>query len=179
MFWIFAALTLSIILAVTITQRGPVRTVAAVLLVALLGLALYQRLIVPPSTNLAPRGKSAPPTSLSQPVPITSLALSDVALTGGGAPFEIRGKITNSDAQLTVSAITLRTTRRDCFAGAIDPSGCVVIWQDQHWIRWSVPAQQTREFVETIWAHTPVPRVRGTVKDQFELIEATGAPAAL
>jgi hypothetical protein len=147
-----------------------------VLLCALLGLALYQRLTVPQSTDLAPRGKSAPPATINQLVPVTSLELSDVALSGGGAPFQIRGKLANHDARLTVSSITLRTTRRDCFEGALDPSGCVVIWQDQHWIRWSVPAQQAREFVETIWAHTPVPRARGTIKDEFDLIEATGVP---
>jgi hypothetical protein len=30
--------------------------------------------------------------------------------------------------------------------------------------------------VETIWAHTPVARVRGTIRDEFQLLEATGTP---
>jgi hypothetical protein len=177
-FWIVAALVLLGILSVTITHRGPVRIVGAILLVLALGWAFYQRLTLPREDDtLAPRGKSSPPASFSQPVPIADIELSDLTLTGGGAPFEIRGKVTNRNTTLQVSAMTLRTTRRDCYAGAVDPSGCVVIWQDQHWIRWQVPAGTTREFVETIWAHTPVARARGTIKDDFELLDATGTVA--
>jgi hypothetical protein len=176
-FWIVAALVLLGILAVTITQRGPVRVAGYVLLTLSLGWALYQRLTVPvENSQLGTRGKSSSPASLSQPVPIADVELSELALTGGGAPFEIRGRIANRNTALQLAAVTLRTTRRDCYADAIDPSGCVVIWQDQHWIRWPVPPGETRDFVATIWAHTPVPRARGTIKDGFELLEATGRP---
>lgn len=177
MFWIFAALILLGILSVTVTHRGPVRIAGCVLLAILLGWALYQRLSTPTASQeaVATRGKSAPPTSSSSPIDISLIDLQELVLSGGGAPFQLRGKIENrSDRRLT--AFTMRTTRRDCYEGAIDPSGCVVIWRDQHWIRWSVPAGQTREFLETMWAHTPVARVRGTIKDDFEVLAATGTP---
>lgn len=178
MFWIFAALVLLGIVSVTITHRGPVRIAGCVLLAALLVWGLYQRLNAPAQTQaVVLRGKSASPASASQPVPMEVVQLSDLKLTGGGAPFELRGRITNRSADQNITAITLRTTRRDCYEGAIDPSGCVVIWRDQHWVRWLVPAGETREFVETIWAHTPVARSRGTVRDDFELLGATGKSA--
>jgi hypothetical protein len=109
-------------------------------------------------------------------MPIADVELSELTLAGGGAPFEIRGKIANRNTALQLTTITLRTTRRDCYADAVDPSGCAVIWQDQHWIRWPVPPAETRDFVATIWAHTPVPRARGVIKDAFELLEVTGRP---
>jgi hypothetical protein len=177
-FWILAALVLLIILSITITHRGPVRIIGCVLLAAMLGWGLYQRLNTRPETQvLAPRGRSASPAAVTQPMAADAIELSELKLTGGGAPFELRGRITNRSTSMHLTALTLRTTRRDCYEGAIDPSGCIVIWQDQHWIRWPVPAGQSREFVETIWAHTPVPRARGTTKDEFELIGASGTPA--
>jgi len=177
-FWIFAALILLAILGVTITHRGPIRIAGCVALAAMLGWGLYQRLNTRPEAHpMPPRGKSASPAIATQAIALDSIGLVDLKLTGGGGPFELRGSIANrSDMKLT--ALTLRTTRRDCFPGAIDPSGCIVIWEDQHWIRWAVPAGETREFAETIWAHTPVPRVRGTIKDEFELIAANGVPVS-
>lgn len=177
MFWIFAALILLGILSVTITHRGPVRIAGCVLLAVLLGWALYQRLSAPvESQEVSTRGISAPPASATQPIDVDAIDLEELTLTGGGAPFQLRGKIVNRSSDLRMTAFTLRTTRRDCYEGAIDPTGCVVIWRDQHWIRWSVPAGQTREFLDTIWAHTPVARVRGTLKDDFELLAVTGTP---
>jgi hypothetical protein len=178
-FWIFAALVLLIILSVTITHRGPVRIAGCVSLAAILGWGLYQRLNTRPESHpMPPRGKSASPALATQAMPIESIGLSNLELTGGGAPFELRGSITNRSADTRLTALTLQSMRRDCYEGAIDPSGCVVIWEDQHWIRWAVPAGETREFVETIWAHTPVPRARGTIKDEFELLGATGVPGS-
>jgi len=175
-FWFFAALILLAILSVTITHRGPVRIMGCVALAAMLSWGLYQRLNTQPESHgTPPRGKSASPATATQAIPVDAIGLVDLKLTGGGGPFELRGSIANR-SDMTLTAITLRTTRRDCFPGAIDPSGCIVIWNDQHWIRWAVPAGETREFAETIWAHTPVPRVRGTIKDEFEITAATGMP---
>jgi hypothetical protein len=140
----------------------------------LLSWGLYQRLNTRPDTVAPPpRGKSSSPALVTQPIPLASIELSHLKLTGA-APFQLRGSIVNHSTDLRLTAMTLRTIRRDCYEGAIDPTGCAVIWDDQHWIRWAVPAGETREFVETIWAHTAVPRPKGTIKDEFELIAATG-----
>jgi hypothetical protein len=173
-FWIFAALILLALLSITITQRGPMRIAGGIALAALLSWGLYQRLNTHPDTQpLPPRGKSSSPALVTQSMPLAAVELSNLKLSGA-APFELRGSIANRSADTRLTALTLRTIRRDCYEGAIDPSGCVVIWDDQHWIRWSVPPGETREFVETIWAHTAVPRARGTIKDEFELIAANG-----
>jgi len=174
MFWFFAALILLVLLSITITHRGPVRIAGSIALAALLAWGLYQRLNTRPDAQpLPPRGKSSSPALVTQAMPVASIELSNLKLTGG-APFELRGSIANHSTDTRLTALTLRTIRRDCYEGAIDPSGCVVIWDDQHWIRWPVQPGETREFIETIWAHSPVPRARGTIKDEFELIAATG-----
>lgn len=178
MFWIFAALILLALLSITITHRGPVRIAGSVALAALLAWGLYQRLHTRPDAEpLPPRGKSSSPALITQAMPLAAIELGSLELTGA-APFELRGTISNRSADVRLTALTLRIVRRDCYEGAVDPSGCVVIWDDQHWIRRSVPAGETREFVETIWAHTAVPRARGTIKDEFELIAASGVSDA-
>jgi hypothetical protein len=173
-FWIFAALILLALLSITITHRGPVRVAGSVALIALLSWGLYQRLTTHPDTQpQPPRGKSSSPALVTQSVPLDAIELIGLKLSGA-APFELRGTIVNHSTDTRLTAMTLRTIRRDCYEGAIDPSGCVVIWDDQHWIRWSVPPGERREFDETIWAHTAVPRARGTIKDEFQLIAANG-----
>ena len=73
--------------------------------------------------------------------------------------------------------MTVRVTRRDCYEGAVDPSGCVKLWQDDHWIAIAVPARQARDFVDSIWMHGNAPRARGAVHDTFEVIAAAGESA--
>ena len=46
-------------------------------------------------------------------------------MSGGGAPFELRGRIANNTTDTTLRSVTIRVTRRDCYEGALDPSGCV------------------------------------------------------
>ena len=178
-FWIFAALILLALLTVTIKNRGPVRIAGGVALAGLLAWGLYQRLTIHPDAPSQPlRGKSSSPALVTHPMPLAAIELSNLKLSGA-APFELRGSITNRSAEIRLTTLTLRTIRRDCYEGAIDPSGCAVIWDDQHWIRWSVPPGTSRDFVETIWAHTAVPRARGTIKDEFELIAASGVAAEI
>jgi len=95
-------------------------------------------------------------------------------LSGSGAPFELRGRIANNTGDITLRSVTIRLIRRDCYEGAVDPSGCARLWQDDHWIALAVPAGQSRDFVEAIWMHGNAPRARGTMQDTFELIAAAG-----
>jgi hypothetical protein len=101
------------------------------------------------------------------------IGIDTVQLFGSGAPFELRGRIENkSDALL--KSITILVTRRDCFAGALDPSGCAILWQDRHWLSLSIPPQQARDFSSQIWMRGAAPGGRGTVKDSFEVMAASG-----
>jgi len=96
-----------------------------------------------------------------------------VKMSGGGAPFELRGRIENkSDAQL--KSVTLLVTRRDCFEGALDPTGCAVLWRDKHWISIVIPPGEARDFSSQVWMRGAAPRVRGTLKDSSEVVAASG-----
>jgi hypothetical protein len=119
------------------------------------------------------RGRPTSPARVMQPIALEQIGVASLQLTGGGAPFELSGRIENkSDALLR--SVTVLVTRRDCYEGALDPSGCVVLWQDRHWVPMSVPPEQTREFAASVWMRGSAPRARGTLKDSFEIVAASG-----
>ena len=175
MFWAFAAIVLILLLTITISNRGVVRIIGGIALAALLAVGLVQRL----SNRAGPdgeRGKPSSPAAVVSAMPLEAIKLDELALSGNGAPFELRGLIQNSSSDTRLRSITLQIVRRDCFEGALDPSGCIVIWQDQHWVQADVPPQGERRFAGSFYAHTNVPRPRGTMKDEFRLIAASGHP---
>jgi hypothetical protein len=176
-FWAFAACILIIILTITISNRGVVRVIGVIVLAALLVVGLAQRL----SNRGDPhpdgqRGKPASPGAAIAAVPLDEIKVDELKMSGSGAPFELRGSIHNASTDMRLQSLTLRIVRRDCFDGAIDPSGCVLIWQDQHWIKVDLAPQSERKFATSFYAHTNVPRARGTIKDEFKLVAATGQP---
>jgi hypothetical protein len=176
-FWAFAAIILIVILTITISNRGVVRVIGGIVLAALLVVGLVQRLANRSGPEVeSQRGKPTSPASVVRALPLESIAVTDLKLSGSGAPFELRGSISNNSSGDRLRTLTLRIVRRDCFEGAIDPSGCVVIWQDQHWIQVDIPPQTQRQFATSFYAHTTVPRGRGAVKDEFKLMAATGHP---
>lgn len=121
------------------------------------------------------RGRPTSPAQVVRTVPLSDLSVDPVALTGGGAPFELRGRIENRSENLRLRSITVQISRRDCYEGALDPTGCVLLWQDRHWVAVSVPPRQTREFATSIWMRGAAPRPRGTAQDTFEIVAATGS----
>ena len=178
-YWILA--TVFIVVALTNPRLRPLGVVGCVVLGVMLGWGMVQRLRgedASQKTAIQERGKPASPATAPRSIPLTSVVADDLRLSGGGAPFELRGRIVNDTTDTTLKSVTIRVTRSDCYEGAVDPSGCVKLWQDDHWIAIAVPAGQTRDFVDSIWMHGNAPRARGTVKDSFELIAAAGEIAA-
>jgi hypothetical protein len=174
-YWILAAVFIAI--ALTRPRLRPLGVVGCIILGAMLAWGMVQRLrSEDPSRGPATqqRGKPASPAAALRSVPLTMVAAQDLRLSGSGAPFELRGRIVNSATDVMLRSVTIRVTRRDCYEGAVDPSGCARLWQDEHWIAVGVPPGQSRDFVEAIWMHGNAPRPRGTVQDTFELIAATG-----
>src|SRR5690606_2628633 len=96
---------------------------------------------------------------------------------GGGAPFELRGHLHNG-AELRLRSVTIRITRWDCHERVLDPSGCDVLWQDQHWMPVSIEPGEGREFSTAVWVRGSAPRPRGQLKDGFEVIAASGEPVS-
>jgi hypothetical protein len=174
-FWIFAALILLSIVSVTVSQRGPVRTAGFVLLAVLLGVGLFQRLMRAPNPGQV-RGQSVSPGAVVTPIALASVNATQLVLSGSGAPFELRGRISNGSQDLQLSSITVSIKRRDCHPAALDPEGCDLVWEDQHWMPLTVPVGESRDFVTAIWAHSPVPRSRGSLRDEITIVAATGEP---
>jgi len=176
-FWAFIAVIALSLLAITLSSRGVVRAVGGVLLAGLLVFGLVLRLANEPGPDPDQRGKPTSPAAAVTSIPLDAIKVADLKLTGGGAPFELRGTIQNLSGDTRVRSITLRIVRRDCFEGALDPTGCAVIWQDQHWIPVNVPPDAERKFDASFYARAPVSRLRGTMKDEFRLVAASGEPA--
>jgi hypothetical protein len=177
-YWILA--TVCILVALTNPRLRPFGVVGGVVLVAMLGWGMVQRLRGEDARQTATvpeRGKPSSPASAPRSIPLTLVAAEDLRLSGGGAPFELRGRIANNASDMALKSVTIRVIRRDCYEGAVDPSGCVKLWQDDHWIAIAVPARESRDFVDSIWMHGNAPRARGTLQDTFELIAAAGASA--
>ncbi|HEX2494665.1 MAG TPA: hypothetical protein VHK24_12910 [Steroidobacter sp.] len=178
MYWILAALLLLVTLAVP--RLRPVSIAGLMILAALLAWGVVQRMRgpAPESPTLPQRGQPTSPAAPLTAVPLTAVGMEAMQLSGGGAPFELRGRIVNRAPDLQLKSVTIRITRRDCYEGALDPSGCVVLWQDRHWMPLVVPPLQARDFADSIWMRGSAPRPRGQIQDSFELVAAMGETAS-
>ena len=173
MYWILA--TIFILIALAVPRLRPVGVIGCVLLGAMLLWGVIERLRGGDRDGpvLQQRGRPTSPATVMQPIALDRIVVDSLRLSGSGAPFELSGRIQNkSDVQLR--SVTVLVTRRDCYEGALDPSGCVVLWQDRHWVPVSVPTEQAREFSTSVWMRGAAPRPRGTLKDSFEVVAASG-----
>lgn len=173
-YWILA--TIFIVVALAVPRLRPVGIVGCALLGAMLTWAVVQRLrgaADDARPTVQERGRPSSPAVILQVITPDQVLVENLQMTGGGAPFELRGRIENK-SDVLLKSITLLVTRRDCYEGALDPSGCTVLWQDRHWISIAIPPGQARDFSSSIWMRGAAPGVRGTVKDWFEVVAASG-----
>lgn len=179
MYWILAAILLLITFAVP--KLRPVSIAGFVILAALLVWGVVQRMRAPDPQyeDLPQRGQPTSPAAPIAAVPLDAVGLQGLQLTGGGAPFELRGRIVNRASDVQLKSVTIEITRHDCHERALDPSGCEVLWHDRHWTPIVVPPEEERDFSSAIWMHGSAPRPRGDIKDSFQLVAATGEPAAV
>ena len=176
MYWILA--TVFIVIALVVPRLRPIGVAGCIIMGALLTWAVVQRLRSddPERPQVQERGRPTSPATALQAIPLDEIVVDDLQLTGGGAPFQLRGRIeNNSDALL--KSVTILVIRRDCYEGALDPSGCTVLWQDRQWLSIAILPGQTREFSSSIWMRGAANRGRGTAKDSFEVVAATGGTA--
>jgi hypothetical protein len=178
-YWILAAILLLITFAVP--RLRPLSIVGLVVLAALLGWGMIQRMRGPDvnSADAPQRGQPSSPAAPLSVVPLELVELKDMKLSGGGAPFELRGRVANRASDLQLKSITILIIRRDCYEGALDPTGCTVLWQDRHWMPITAPPLEEREFSLSIWMRGSAPRPRGDIEDSFELVAATGEAVGL
>jgi hypothetical protein len=173
-YWILAAILLTITLAVP--RLRPASIVGLIILAALLAWGVIERMSGPnaQSPGAPQRGQPTSPAVPLSVVPVDLVEMKDMRLLGSGAPFELRGRIANRSNEMQIKSVTILVIRRDCYEGALDPSGCSVLWQDRHWMPLTTPPHEEREFSSSIWMRGSAPRPRGEIRDSFELVGATG-----
>ena len=175
-YWILAAIFLLVMLAVP--KMRPVAAVGCVILGGLLLWGVIERVRGIDPDTVPERGRPTTPATATQTFPLEELQLSDLKLEGGGAPFRLTGRAANQSTELRLKSLMLDISRRDCYEGALDPSGCAVIWHGRHWVKVSVPPQQARDFAISIWARGDAARVVGTKRDEFQIVAASAEPSS-
>src|SRR4051812_29524832 len=137
-YWIVAAIV--VLITLSVPRLRPAGVVGCVILGLMLAWGMVQRLRGMDAMT-EERGKPVSPAINLQAVPTDRIQVSGLQLSGGGAPFELRGRVTN-ESDLALRSVTVEIIRKDCYEGALDPSGCVLLWQDQHWTDLSVPPHE-------------------------------------
>jgi hypothetical protein len=176
-YWILA--TIFILIALAVPRLRPVGIVGCVVLGAMLTWAVVERLRDTADDGehkVQQRGRPTSPAAALQVIAPEQVQIEDLQLVGSGAPFELQGRIANgSDALL--KSVTVLVTRRDCYEGSLDPTGCAVLWEDRHWMSVSIPPGERREFSSAVWMRGAAPGTRGQVKDSFVVVAASGEMA--
>jgi hypothetical protein len=172
-YWVLAAVFL--LIALTVPRLRSVGIAGCVVLGLMLSWGVVQRLLVQGPQE--ERGKPTAPTSAVSVFPLEALKFEQLRLAGNGAPFELRGRMTNSSTDMRLRSFTAEITRRDCYEGALDPSGCVTLWQSRQWVELLLAPGESREFANAFWTRGEVPRVRGVIKDEILIVAADGEPA--
>jgi hypothetical protein len=166
--WFLLVLVLIVAL---LTQRSTqVRAAIIVVLLCVLGTGIYFRLQTPPTVAVQ-NDRNAPGGDV-QTIPLDAIQVSRLEMTGTGAPWKVTGTVTNQSSRELLS-FTLAVTRLDCYAGALDASGCVTLWQGEQLVSLGVPANSTRNFAVSIWPHNAI-APKGESRDTFEIKRASG-----
>lgn len=172
MYWILA--TVFLLIALAVPKLRPVGIGGCVVLGIMLVWGMLQRLSGDAPDSASTRGSPTAPTTALQPFPLQALETSNLHIAGNGAPFELRGHAANASTDMRLRSFTVRITRRDCFEGALDPSGCVLLWQSTQWVELPLAAGEGREFASSFWTRGEVARARGRTEDDIEVISADG-----
>lgn len=177
MYWILA--TVFLLIALAVPKLRPIGIGGCVILGLMLIWGMVQRLGTDdPPAVVSTRGRPMPPTTAVRVFPPEALETSNLRIAGNGAPFEVRGHVLNKATDMRLKSFTLRIARRDCYEGALDPSGCELLWQSTQWVELPLPAGEARDFASSFWMRGEVPRAKGKTEDTIEVISADGEPVA-
>ncbi len=170
MYWLLAAIF--IVVALTVPRLRPIGIVGCVLLGLMLIWGVVQRVRTgDPDTQ---RGHPASPITALGAFPLENLKAESLRVAGNGAPYELRGRMTNTSTNLKLRSFTALIARRDCHQGALDPTGCDPLWQSRQWVELALAPGESREFISPFWTRGDVPRARGTVQDDIQIVAADG-----
>lgn len=170
--WIPAVILLVVLTLILGVKR--IWTVLALVAVCLFALAVYRRLSAVQEDTTDTDAVTSTPAAAIESLPPSQATIEDVAITGSNAPWEFRGTVLNRATTHTLVSATVRITRRDCYEGALDPSGCVVLWEGSKRVNLATPPSGQQRFAEQVSPRGSVPRAQGVVEDEFELVRVTG-----
>lgn len=173
--WI-AALILLVVLTLILGIKR-IWTVLGLVVAGLFIIAVVRRLMTTPEQPAEIPTATVRPAAVITSLPLDQAEVADLAITGITAPWKLQGRIVNRNPEHTLLSATIRIVRRDCYEGALDPSGCVLLWEGSKRVSLSVPPGQQQQFVEQVSPRGSVARAQGTVKDEFELVGLTGRKA--
>jgi hypothetical protein len=170
--WI-AALILLVVLTLILGVKR-IWTVLGLAVAGLFVIAVVRRLATTPEQPAEVPTATIRPAAAIISLPLDRAEVADLAITGITAPWKFQGRVLNRDPDYTLVSATIRIVRRDCYEGALDPTGCVLLWEGSKRVSLSVPPGQQQQFVEQVSPRGSVARAQGTVKDEFELVGLTG-----
>ncbi|MET0657524.1 MAG: hypothetical protein ABW110_05130, partial [Steroidobacteraceae bacterium] len=170
--WVPAVILLVVLTLILGVKR--IWTVLALVAVGLFAIAVYRRLATTPDETAETAPATLTPAAAIESLPPDQATVRDLTITGSNAPWDFRGTILNRSGNYILLSATIRIARRDCYEGAMDPSGCVVLWEGSKRVNLQTPPDQQQQFVESISPRGSVPRAQGQVKDEFQLVGLTG-----
>jgi hypothetical protein len=171
--WLPAVILLVVLTLILGVKR--IWTVLGLVAVCLFAIAAYQRVATTPADDSdVTWSPSSTPASAIDTVGVAQAQIEGLQIIGATAPWEFSGTVINRAPEHTLLSATIRITRRDCFEGALDPSGCVVLWEGSKRVNLSVPPGEQQKFVESVSPRGSVPRAQGMIKDEFVLAGLTG-----
>lgn len=173
--WVPALILLVVLTLILGIKR--IWTVLGLVVVCLFAIAVFRRLTTAPEEAVE-KPPTFTPAAAIESLPADQAQADDLSISGSTAPWAFRGTIINHNKEHTLLSATIRITRRDCFEGALDASGCVVLWEGSKRVNLEIPPGQQQQFLEAISPHGSVTRAQGTLKDEFQLTGLTGRPAS-
>ena len=175
MYWILA--TVFLLIALAVPKLRPIGIGGCVILGLMLIWGMVQRLGTETPDPANTRGSPTAPTTALRVFPLDLLETSNLHIAGNGAPFEVRGHAVNKATDMRLKSFTVNIARRDCYEGALDPSGCELLWQSTQWIELPLATGEARDFASSFWTRGEVARARGKTQDSIEVISADGEAA--
>jgi hypothetical protein len=170
--WVPAVFLLVVLTLVLGVKR--IWTVLGLVVVGLFVFAVVRRIATTPEAEPDAGPVAITPAAAIESLSVDQAAVAELEITGSTAPWKFTGTIVNRSNEHTLRSATIHVIRRDCYPGALDPSGCMVLWESSKRVNLETPPGEQQRFVEQLSPRASVARPQGTVQDEFELIGLTG-----
>ena len=167
------ALLLLLLLTVALALTPRYRRLGLILSAVLIVLMGWQLLVPTSSTVQTLPVQSTANTAQVTVIPPQQVQLNSVTLSGNGAPWQLVGSLTNQ-ASVGLREVKLQIVRRSCESEAQPFDECRLVWQGEHTLQVKTPSGARQAFDVNVWSHDSVPKPAGLVRDQIQVVAASG-----